>query len=124
MKHIRRWHLYLSCFFAPLLVFYLGTGWYQTFNQNRNKSAGEKGDWIANLRSVHVDQIYPTEKAERYAPQAFRILVALMSICLLASVGLGIYLAFRSIRRPWTVCLSLCLGVALPVLLLWLGQKH
>jgi hypothetical protein len=124
MKHIRRWHLYLSCFFAPLLVFYTATGWYQTFNQNRNKAFGERGDWIANLRSVHVDQIYPSEKVERYSPQLFQLLVAVMSICLLATTALGIYLAFRSNRRPWTVCLSLCLGVALPVLLLWLGHKH
>ena len=36
MKQIRRWHLFLSCFFAPMLVFYLATGWYQTLNTNRN----------------------------------------------------------------------------------------
>jgi len=35
MKKLRRVHLYLGCFFAPLLIFYVVTGWYQTVNPDR-----------------------------------------------------------------------------------------
>ena len=35
MKLIRRIHLYLGCFFTPLLIFYVATGWYQTVNPDR-----------------------------------------------------------------------------------------
>jgi hypothetical protein len=32
-------------------------------------------------------------------------------------------LAFRSVRNPWTVALSLLLGVLVPIALLWLGHR-
>ena len=59
MRLLRRLHLYLGCFFAPLLLFYVTTGWYQTVTLRRNKVPGEAEDWLGRLRSVHVDQIYP-----------------------------------------------------------------
>jgi hypothetical protein len=124
MKLLRRLHLYLGCFFTPLLLFYVATGWYQTLNINRNKSIGEKGNWLTNLRSIHVDQIYPTESASSYSPFLFRGLVVVMSISLIVTVGLGIFLAFRSSRKQWPVWLSLSLGILLPVLFLWLGQSR
>jgi len=37
---------------------------------------------------------------------------------------LGIILAFRSSHAKWPVWMSLGLGVALPIVLLWLGQKR
>ena len=40
------------------------------------------------------------------------------------TVILGVILAFRSIRNPWPVWLSLILGILLPVALLWLGHKR
>ena len=42
MKAIRKIHLYLSVFFAPLLIFFIGTGWYQTVSTQRNKLLGEQ----------------------------------------------------------------------------------
>jgi hypothetical protein len=123
MKQIRRWHLFLSMFFAPLLLFYIGTGWYQTFTINRNKGPGEAKDLVSKLTSVHVDQLYPTEKAEVYNPQAFKWLIVAMSISLIVTIGLGMYLAFTIGRPKWAVWLSLTLGVLLPIVLLWLGQS-
>lgn len=122
MKTLRRLHLYLGCFFAPLLLFYVLTGWYQTLNTNRNKSLGEKGDWISSLTSVHVDQIYPRPNVESYSPVLFQTLVVVMSIALIATVGIGIFLAFRTSRKRWPVWLSLGLGILVPVLSLWLGH--
>jgi hypothetical protein len=124
VKNIRRWHLYLSVFFAPMLIFYIGTGWYQTLNQNRNKSLGEAEDVVSKLASVHVDQVYPAEGVKSFKTGPFKVLVVIMSICLLVTIGLGIYLAFRSLRVKWPVWVSLLLGVILPMLLLWLGQRR
>ena len=59
MKFIRRLHLYLGCFFAPLLLFYLATGWYQTLHPDRRKNPGEADDWIGRFRSVHVEYEFP-----------------------------------------------------------------
>ena len=124
MRFIRRLHLYLGCFFAPLLLFYLATGWYQTLHPDRRKSPGEADDWIARLRSVHVDQIYPAEGANAYSPTLFRVLVVIMSLALIVTLALGIILAFRSLRNRWPVWVSLGLGILVPVLLLWLGQRR
>ena len=124
MKQIRRWHLFLSCFFAPLLLFYVATGWYQTLNSSRNKTSGERGELVSRLTSVHVDQISPDDKVESYSPKLYQGLVVVMSICLIATVATGIYLAFMVGRPRWAVWVSLSLGVLLPVLFLWLGQSR
>jgi ABC-type sugar transport system permease subunit len=126
MKALRRLHSYLGLFFAPLLIFFVATGWYQTVTIQRNKSSGQPGDWISNLSQVHVDQIYPTERGAEhgYSPTLFRWTVVAMSISLLLTIALGIFLAFRSNRRRWPVWLSLALGILLPALFLWLGPKR
>ena len=124
MKLLRRIHLYLGCFFAPLLVFYVSTGWYQTVNPDRRKGVGDSTDFISRLSRVHVEQYYPTESASGYATYLFRGLVVGMAIALVTTVALGVVLAFRTSRNKWPVWLSLALGITLPVILLWLGQKH
>ena len=124
MRLLRRFHLYLGCFFAPMLLFYVSTGWYQSVTLRRNKGVGEAEDWLSKLRSVHVDQIYPAESANSYSPFLFRSLVVVMSIALIATVVLGIILAVRTIRPRWLVWTSLALGIIVPVFMLWLGLKR
>ena len=124
MKTLRRVHLYLGCFFAPLLLFYVVTGWYQTVNPDRRKGVSDSQDLVSRLSRVHVEQYYPTESASGYSTRLFRVFIVIMANALIATVILGIILAFRTSRNKWPVWLSLALGIALPVILLWLGQKH
>jgi hypothetical protein len=124
MRTLRRLHLYLGCFFAPLLIFYVATGWYQTVNPDRRKGTGDSTDLVSRLTRVHVEQYYPAESASGYSTRWFRALVVLMALALITTVILGIILAFRSSRNSWPVWLSLALGVALPVIVLWLGQRR
>ncbi len=123
MKFLRRLHLYLGCFFTPLLLLYIGTGWYQTVSANRNKGIGEGGGWREKLTSIHVDQVFPTESAETYTPQLFQYLVVVMSIALMITIFLGVFLAFKTSRKAWPVWLALVLGLLIPMILLWLGQS-
>lgn len=124
LKLLRRAHLYLGVFFSPLLIFYLATGWFQTVNVDRRKGLGEAEGVVDKLVSVHVDQVYPTDAAVGWNPLPFKVLVVLMSLALLATIALGIVLAIRSTTRRWPVWLSLGLGILLPLLLLWLGQRY
>ena len=124
MKFLRRLHLYLGCFFAPLLLFFIVTGWYQTLQVDRQKRRGEAETWIDKVTSVNKDQIFPTESAMSYNTTLFKCLVVTMSVALMATIIIGIVLAFKILRLRWPVYLSLVLGVALPILLLWLGQKR
>src|SRR5205814_6128012 len=124
MKTLRRVHLYRGCFFAALLIFYVATGWYQTVNPDRRKGVSDSTELVSRLSRVHVEQYYPTESATGYRTRLFRALVVIMAVALNVTVILGIILAFRTSRDKWPVWLALALGIVLPVLLLWLGQKH
>jgi ABC-type glycerol-3-phosphate transport system permease component len=124
MRLLRRIHLYLGCFFAPLLIFYVATGWYQTVHPDRRKGLNDSNDWISRLSRVHVEQYYPTQSATGYSTYLFRSLVVAMAAALIATVCLGILLAFRSSRKKWPVWLALVLGVVLPIAMLWLGQQY
>jgi hypothetical protein len=124
MKLLRRLHLYLGCFFAPLLLFYILTGWYQTLNPNRLKSPSEAETLLQKFRVVHSDQIFPTENEldKPSSPKRYRALVVVMSIASTVMILIGLVLAFKTLRQQWPVWLSLVLGVVLPAFLLWLGQ--
>jgi hypothetical protein len=72
-----------------------------------------------------VDQIYPKENAlGEYSTTLYKGLVVAMSVCLIVTIALGLYLAFRASRNRWTVWISLGGGLLLPVLFLWLGQPR
>ncbi len=125
MRFVRKLHLYLSVFFAPLLIFFVGTGWYQTVTVERNKGLAEQQTWVSKLTSVHVDQVYPKEQATgEYATGPFKALVVAMSAGLLVTIGLGLYLAVKTGGRGWALWTSLGLGALAPVLILWLGQPR
>jgi hypothetical protein len=123
VKFLRRVHLYLGCFFAPLLLFYVITGWHQMFH-DRQKNVGESSAWWDRLSDIHVDQIYVSDSALSFSPKLFQGLVVLMAIALIVTVVLGIVLALKTLRRRWLVWFSLVLGVIFPILLLWLGQRR
>ena len=126
MKFIRRAHLFLGCFFPPLLLFYILTGWYQTVNQNRLKTPSEAETLLQKFRVVHSDQIYPSENEldKPSSPKFFKALVVVMSIAATVTIVLGLVLSFRLFRPVWPVWLCLALGILLPMLMLWLGQKR
>jgi len=125
MRTLRRVHLYLGCFFAPMLLFYILTGWYQTLNPNRLKSPGEAETLVQKFRVIHTDQIYPTEHefTKPSSPKLYQALVVVMAAAATATIVLGIILAFQTLRNNWPVWISFGLGLLLPVILLWLGQK-
>ena len=124
MNVLRKMHLFLGCFFAPLLIFFVCSGWYQTTHEERNKDPRHAEGFFNRMRSVHTDSLLPSEGARDYSPRLFKTLVVIMSVALLATTALGIILAFRFSRQKWMVWLTLSLGFAMPILLLVLGQKR
>ncbi len=137
MLWFRRLHLYLGCFFTPMLMFYIATGWYQTVNENRLKHPGEAETFWQKARVVHTDSILPPDVSEEDIanidlsqpfeppasnPATYKWLAILM--CLLASVtiALGLILSFKTIRRKWLVAGVLIAGCLLPWIMLKIGQ--
>jgi hypothetical protein len=119
---VRRLHLYLSVFFAPLLLLFVITGWAQTMDFDHSTPVLER------LSNVHTEQFFAMEprkgrtSAERDAEEAaarpMKWLVAAMSVALIVSIGLGLVLAFTLVRQRVAVWIALLLGIATPVLLL------
>lgn len=124
MLKLRRLHLYLGVFFAPLLLFFIVTGWYQTAYQDRRKSVFEASAIMDRLQAVHADQTFPVASANSYSTTAFRWLIYIMSAALVVTLVLGVVLAFRTMKAKWLVWLMLGLGVLVPALCLWLGQQR
>jgi hypothetical protein len=123
MRRIRQWHSLLGVFFTPMLLLFVGTGWYQTFDPERLKTPSEAETVVQKLRVVHTDQFYPTTGVGRPAsPRKFKLLVGAMSAAVVATMLLGLVLAFR-FARDWRVpAAAFFLGVAVPVALLWLAH--
>jgi len=124
MRQLRRLHTYFGLFFAPLLIFFVGSGWYQLVDRDRLKDPSEAETLVQKLRVVHTDQIYPKLGARKQgSPTAFRVLSMVMSGAILVTTVLGIVLGIRSVRPRWLVWLLLGIGGAVPVLLLALAPK-
>lgn len=126
MKRLRQLHLYLGVFFTPMLLFFIGTGWFQTVDHDRLKSPGEAETLVQKLRVVHTDQIYPETGVirQKASPKVFQGLVVAMSVALILTTLLGLVLAFRFSRSALTVSAALVLGVVLPVAILWLAPHR
>ncbi len=124
MLKLRRLHLYLGVFFAPMLLFFIATGWYQTAYPDRRKSVFEASAVMDRLRAVHAEQTFPVASANSYSTTAFRWLIYLMSGALVVTLLLGVLLAFRTMKQKWVVAAMLALGLIVPALCLWLGQRH
>jgi len=124
VRWLRRIHLHLGVFFAPLLLFFVLTGWYQTVTPDRRKGVADSDDWLSRMNRVHVEQYYPTRTAEGYSTRPFTVLVVAMSVALAATTVLGVVLAFQVLKKRGLVWISLALGFIVPAISLWLGQKH
>ncbi len=120
----RRAHLYLGCFFTPMLMFYLLSGWYQSVNNERLKHPSEAETLLQKMRAVHVDHLYPseTEFESPSDPALFRLLAVVMCISALLAIVLGVMIAFKTLKNRWLVVLTLIAGAAVPVLVLLTAQ--
>src|ERR1035441_4643079 len=124
IKIMRNIHLYLGVFFAPLLLFFLISGSWQTFNLHE---AGKSGGYvppaiIKSLSQVHKDQRWVDGKRVPKSSKPFRCLVILMSTGILITTILGIIMAFKY-TRPWMVWGCLLMGTAVPCFLLWMAHR-
>ena len=121
IKAMRNAHLYLGCFFAPLLILFLLSGTWQMFNWH--KDSREPGGYkapvvIKSLSQVHTNQRWSDGKIRSKPSDTFRYLIVLMSLGILVTTVLGIIMAFKY-TRPWMVWACLLAGIIIPFLLLF-----
>ncbi len=111
--------MYLGVFFAPLLVFFLVSGAWQTFDlHHASKSGGYvPPSIIKSFSQVHKDQRWVDGNVVPKPSMPFRWLIVLMSTGLLATTLLGIIMAFKY-ARGWIVWGCLLMGIVVPYFLL------
>jgi len=119
---IRRYHLYLSVFFAPLLLLFVITGWWQTVVPRTKKPYGYEPKFIEKLSQIHTSQYYPVPGHNTQITWPIQTLIVVMCMALIISISLGLILAFTVVRNRIPVWIALILGIAVPVLFLALAH--
>lgn len=122
MQTLRRAHLYLGCFFAPLLVFFALSGLWQMYAL-RKPPATDRSPVVALLSSVHTGRGLKQGNPSTLSTPIMLTLVAAMAVSLVANIVLGIVMAFRfGHRRAAWWCLFA--GAAIPILCVILALRH
>jgi hypothetical protein len=116
MNFLRRTHLYLGCFFAPMLVFFSISGLWQIYGLQWSNSP----NWFTYLSTIHMGhQLFWKDPAKAYSFSSpyLEFFVALMAVSLIVSIILGIIMAFKFGRGTLALA-SLAAGVIIPLILI------
>lgn len=111
MKMIRQLHLYLGCVFAPLLGFFALSGLWQTLRLGR-----EEPGMLRHLSTIHTGQALKSPDLASLSSPYLQVFVTLMTIAWMATMVLGIVMAFRFGRRR-VAGYCLLAGFLIPVFL-------
>ncbi len=134
LAFIRQLHVYVSLFVAPSLIFFAATGALQTFRIPDQKTAPVA---IQKLARLHKDDVFAVKpprperpKGERQVPraekpkpapspavEATKWFFTAVSIAMIVSTLLGIWMALAHGRRKVLLWATLAAGTAAPVLL-------
>src|SRR5262249_55408724 len=112
-------HLYLGCFFAPILLFFIVTGCLQTFHLHESRKDGsyQASALVQAASEVHLNQRTGVDGWPMKSSKEFQLFVLLMSVGILTTTILGIVMAFKY-TKPWIVWSCLAAGIVIPIILL------
>ena len=115
MNFLRRAHLYLGCFFAPMLVFFSVSGIWQVFGLQW----GDHGKLLQLLSTIHMGRNLRSKSPHPFTFDSIWLeyFVVLMAASLIVSIILGVILAFRYGRGTLALA-SLAGGILVPLLLI------
>src|SRR4051812_25154577 len=105
MQKLRALHLYLGCFFAPLLLFFAISGIWQTL--------GIRSHFLSSLSTIHTS--HGLKGGGGFASFALTIFVLLMASGFIVSVMLGIVMALKLGRGKRAAVYCLVGGVVIPL---------
>ena len=140
LQAIRQVHLYLGVFFAPCLLFFAATGALQVFSLHEAHAGYQPPPLIEKLGEVHKNQKFvlkakrpeparPAAAAKpdtpRPAPKptppktlALKWFFLATAVGLILSTCLGLWMGLKYSKNKALALILLCIGAAVPVLLL------
>ena len=137
----RVWHSYAGAFFAPAILFFSITGALQTFNLHKPMPGYHPPVALQALASMHKNQNLHVKYADDPAPKTgkhakadkpddtppplssviaqwmLKVFVALVSVGLVATTALGLYMSWQTSRRR-AMLLWFAAGTVLPMLMM------
>jgi hypothetical protein len=137
MKSVRRIHAWLGVLFAPTIIFFALTGTLQMYGLHESEGAPgliAKAAMVHTHQTAtvqtrppraqppHADQPKPSEaegaRPAKPSTMPIKLFFTLMAISLIASSGLGLWIAFTSKRDRRLHVGLVVAGVVLPIVLL------
>ncbi len=113
-------HMYLSCLFAPLLIFFIITGSWQMFELHEREKGGYAPPRIVEeLSELHTRH---GRLGDRETPMGLRLFVLAMAVGIIATTALGVLMALNSMRHRVRLLACLLAGVGLPAGIVLLEQ--
>ncbi|MCB0355276.1 MAG: hypothetical protein KDD64_17210 [Bdellovibrionales bacterium] len=150
MKFVRKLHIYLGCFFAPLILLFAVSGAWQVYDLHRTPKDGSyRPPWLVSwISSIHLGKFSQAftsvglEECDRAGASSdcrekqlenriahcsscssFSFLLALVGIGMVVNALSGIYMAFAMIKIRRAVWITLGAGVVTPLLLMLLQSR-
>ena len=129
LKKIRSLHLYLGCFFAPLIILFILSGVIQTLGFDHDKygpldpATGKaelvykSPDIVKIMKTMHTNHGYKTFSFQTNA--LYMYFVVAMAFGLLITIILGIVMAFKY-TNPALVWWVMAAGIIAPIALILL----
>jgi len=121
MKVLRQIHLYLGCFFTPLILYFALSGAWQVLRLNdlpKDQTPTLLRSIAHELSKPHTHSTAPGKNPRSDRSTAFDWISISMALGLIFTTFIGLILAFRFGRSFKFVVLCLILGLLLPVLML------
>jgi len=117
MTFIRRAHLYLGCFFAPMLVFFSVSGIWQVYGIQW----ADQNKLLRLLSTIHMGHNLHSKDPHPFTLTSpyLEFFVAVMAASLVLNIILGVVMAFRFGRGTLALA-SLAAGVLVPVVIILL----
>lgn len=114
MKILRQLHLYLGCVFAPLIVFFCVSGVWQTLNIRLPDGVFSQVTHL--LTTIHTGHSLKFGEPSTLSSPVLEVVVVLMALCLIATIVLGVMMAFKFGRSRVAIgCLAA--GIVVPLIL-------
>ena len=110
MQKLRSIHLYLGCFFAPILMLFALSGIWQTF--------GIHSALLDRLSTIHT--AHQLKNGTGLSGRFMVVFTALMALCFIATTILGVVMAMKHGRSRRLAALSLAAGIVVPLVLVLL----
>jgi hypothetical protein len=115
MSLLRRLHLYLGCFFAPMLIFFSVSGIWQVYGIQW----AEPNRLLRLLSTIHMGHNLRSKDPHGFTLTSpyLEFFVVLMAASLVISILLGVIMAFKFGRGTMALA-SLAAGVFVPLVLI------